>query len=51
MISYAEQSNITVHYGEHGKIDFGKTFSNGEYSHKYYSGRRIWRALSIFAPN
>ncbi len=33
-----------------GFLDFAPTFSDGEYSHKYKSGRRLWRALSIFAP-
>ena len=33
--------------GEQGGIDFTRAFSQGEYGGKYYSGRRIWRALSL----
>jgi dipeptidase len=32
-------------------IDFTHVFSDGEYMAKHYSGRRVWRALSLLAPN
>ncbi|HWR00641.1 MAG TPA: C69 family dipeptidase [Chlorobaculum sp.] len=34
-----------------GSLDWLVTVSNGEYSHAYYSLRRVWRALSKAAPS
>jgi dipeptidase len=30
--------------------DWTKTFSDGEYAHKYYTGRRVWGGYRIMAP-
>lgn len=34
-----------------GKLDFTAAFSDGEYLHKFYSGRRVWGALHMLAPS
>ncbi|MBN2017428.1 MAG: C69 family dipeptidase [Candidatus Cloacimonetes bacterium] len=36
---------------EDGKLDWLKTVSLGEYSHPYYSLRRVWRLQSRLAPS
>jgi len=36
---------------EDGKLDWLKTVSLGEYSHPYYSLRRVWRLQSRIAPS
>ncbi len=35
----------------HATFDFTRIFSAGEARHRFYSGRRQWRALSLFAPD
>lgn len=34
-----------------GELDWLKAVSWGEYSHPYYSLRRVWRAFSLFSPS
>jgi len=34
-----------------GPLDWLRSVSHGEYSHPYYSLRRVWRAMSMLAPS
>lgn len=55
--NFLASANIEVEAAKSGRwasgspLDFTTVFSDGEYMSKHYSGRRVWRALSLLAPH
>lgn len=53
----ASVHDVAIDYGwwtsveKDGLLDFTKLYSDGEYSHKYYSGRRMWASYNLAAPS
>jgi dipeptidase len=51
LFAVTEELGWAVKDEKTGLLDWLATVSNGEYSHPYYSLRRVWRAFSIVAPS
>ena len=51
MLPVAIEHRLWNPIGSDGHFDFTKAFSDGEYAHKYYSGRRVWGAFRLINPS